>query len=203
MTQTEITEALHDNFPVVHKAILKVAERMPSIKEKFYDGKLPCNCHFTLEECEEIYKELDANPLEMIYLRENFKEEYTDVYEISGTHKFLADYKKDQNIKCCNTCKFCVGKTSENSFIPKPYCKVYGKFLSSFNAKVYEDYCSSYAKTKLPKPRMWYKNNAPINLNPFGETDTINGIKKEKMYEAKKRSVPNTIIRVNQVGFDN
>lgn len=201
MTQTDIMKALHENNLIVHDAVVKVSERVPSVKSKFYDGKLPCNTHFTLAECEEIYKELGANQLQLIYLRENFKEEYSDVYEITGTHKFLEEYKKDPNIKCCNTCKYLLGMTGSHK-MPQPYCKVYQKYLESFDAKVYEDWCSSYLKVNLPKPRQWFKESAPINLNMYGETNTINGIEKEKMYAAKKRSVPNTIVRVNQVGFD-
>ena len=201
MTQTDIMKALHENNLIVHDAVLKVSERVPSVKAKFYDGKLPCNTHFTLAECEEIYKELGANQLQLIYLRENFKEEYSDVYEITGTHKFLEEYKKDPNIRCCNTCKYLLGMTGSHK-MPQPYCKVYQKYLESFDAKVYEDWCSSYLKIDLPKPRQWFKESAPINLNMYGETNTINGIEKEKMYAAKKRSVPNTIVRVNQVGFD-
>ena len=202
MTQTDIMNALHENNLIVHDAVVKVSERMPSVKAKFYDGKLPCNTHFTLEECEEIYKEIGANPLQLIYLKENFREEYSDIYEITGTHKFLEEYKKNPDIKCCNTCKYCIGKTSPNHIIPHPYCEVYDKYLSSFDAKVYEDWCSSYLRIKLPNPRQWFKDNAPVNLNMYGKTDTVNGIEKEKMYAAKKRSVPNTIVRVNQVGFD-
>lgn len=201
MTQTDIMKALHENNLIVHDAVVKVSERVPSVKAKFYDGKLPCNTHFTLAECEEIYKELGANPLQLIYLRENFNEEYSDVYEITGTHKFLEEYKKDPNIKCCNTCKYLLGMTGSHK-MPQPYCKVYQKYLESFDAKVYEDWCSSYLKIDLPKPRQWFKESAPINLNMYGETNTINGIEKGKMYAAKKRSVPNTIVRVNQVGFD-
>ena len=202
MTQKDIINTLHKTNLLVHEAIEKVAERVPSIKAKFYDGRLPSNTHFTLVECEEIYKELNANPLQLIFLRENFKEGYTDVYEINGTHKFLEEYKNNPNIKCCNTCKYCIGMTSSSHIVPHPYCEVYKAYLSSFDAKVYEDWCSSYLKAKLPKPRQWFKDNAPINLNSFGETDTINGIEKSKMYAAKQRSVPNTIVRVNQVGFD-
>lgn len=201
MTQTDIMKTLHENNLIVHDAVMKVSERVLSVKAKFYDGKLPCNTHFTLAECEEIYKELGANPLQLIYLRENFKEEYSDVYEITGTHKFLEEYKKDPNIKCCNTCKYLLGMTGSHK-MPQPYCKVYQKYLESFDAKVYEDWCSSYLKVDLPKPRQWFKESAPINLNMYGETNTINGIEKKKMYAAKKRSVPNTIVRVNQVGFD-
>ena len=201
MTQTDIMKALHENNLIIHDAVVKVSERVPSVKAKFYDGKLPCNTHFTLAECEEIYKELGANPLQLIYLKENFKEEYSDVYEITGTHKFLEEYKKDPNIKCCNTCKYLLGMTGSHK-MPQPYCKVYQKYLESFDAKVYEDWCSSYLKVDLPKPRQWFKESAPINLNMYGETNTINGIEKKKMYAAKKRSVPNTIVRVNQVGFD-
>lgn len=201
MTQTDIMKALHENNLIVHDAVVKVSERVPSVKAKFYDGKLPCNTHFTLAECEEIYKELGANPLQLIYLRENFNEEYSDVYEITGTHKFLEEYKKDPNIKCCNTCKYLLGMTGSHK-MPQPYCKVYQKYLENFDAKVYEDWCSSYLKIDLPKPRQWFKESAPINLNMYGETNTINGIEKGKMYAAKKRSVPNTIVRVNQVGFD-
>ena len=202
MTQKDIMKALHENNLVIHEAIIKVSERMSSVRSKLINGKLYCNTHFTLEECIEIYKEAGADELQLLYLKENFKEGYNDVYEISGTHKFLEEYKKNPDIICCNTCKFCKGKTTIDNPVPKPYCDVYEKLLSSFKAKVYEDFCSSYLKANLPKPRQWFKDNAPINLNIYGDTDTINGIKKEKMYEAKKRSVPNTIIKVNQVGFD-
>ena len=187
----------------VNEAVSKAAEKLPSLKEKFVDGKVPCHTTLSLPEVEEIYKQLDANPLELIYLKENFKqpEEERDVYEIKGTHDFLDEYAVNPKIKCCNTCKHLCGVTNK-SMMPKPYCKVYEDYISNFNAKVYEDYCSSYCRILLPKPRQWFKENAPINLNMYGDTDTINGIKKEKMYEAKTRSVPNTVVRVNQIGFD-
>lgn len=204
MTQKEIIHALDLNKSYTISVIRKVAERMPSLKAKYYNGVLPPNTHFSLEETIEIYKELGANPLQIQFMKENFvevKKEQKDVYTMNGTMKFLEQYKKDPNIKCCNTCKYLIGMTGRFK-MPKPYCKVYEKLLMDFNAKVYEDWCSSYCKADLPKPRQWFKDCAPINLNIYGETNTINGIEKEKMYEAKKRSVPNTIVRVNQVGFD-
>ena len=85
--------------------------------------------------------------------------------------------------------------------MPQPFCKVYNMYLKSFNAKVYEDYCTSYLKANLPKPRQWFKENAPINLNMYGETGTINGIDNSKMMNTE-RSVKGVITRVNQVGFD-
>jgi hypothetical protein len=85
--------------------------------------------------------------------------------------------------------------------MPQPYCKVYEKYLASFDAKVYEDWCTSYLKTNLPKPRQWYKDNAPINLNMYGETNTINGINISKMMNTE-RSVKGVVVRVDQVGFD-
>ena len=76
------------------------------------------------------------------------------------------EYKKNPEIKCCNTCKYLIGVTGSHK-MPQPYCKVYEKFLASFNAKVYEDWCTSYFKSNLSKPRQWYKEIAPLDLKSF------------------------------------
>ena len=202
MTEYEITKSVKHDNKRIHAAILTTAERVPSIKAKLRNGKIPHCTDFTLEECIEIFKEFGANELELIMLNENYKEhkrkEY-DGYRITGTLEFLKKYQANPNIKCCNTCKFLMGVVKDK--MPKPYCRVYENFLYTFKARVYEDWCSSYCKCNLPKPRQWFKDSAPINLNMYGETDTINGIEKSRLMNSK-RSVPNTIIRVNQVGFD-
>ena len=201
MTQADIIRALRKQMSDVRSAILKVAENHPSHKEKFVDGKFVQNTHLSFEECMDVYKELNANELQIIYLQENYKKGYTDYYEITGTHKFLEKFEKDPNIKCCNTCCFCVGKTNETNKVPQPFCEVYNKYLKTLEANVYEDWCSSYLRAKLPKPRQWFRKHAPINLNMYGETDTINGIENSRMMNSE-RSVKDAVVRVNQVGFD-
>ena len=201
MTLTDIEKllGLYHHRPI--DAAKEVMEELPSLKAKTYNGKLYMNSHLSWEEVEAICKKMKLNELQIMYLKEHYEDKPDpDIYEIPGTHKFLEEYKKDPNIKCCNTCKYLLGITGAYK-MPQPYCKVYNKRLASFNAKVYEDWCSSYLKTDLQKPRQWFKENAPINLNMFGETGTTNGIENSRLMNSK-RSVPNTIVRVNQVGFD-
>ena len=201
MTLTDIEKllGLYHHRPI--DAAKEVMEELPSLKAKTYNGKLYMNSHLSWEEVEAICKKMKLNELQIMYLKEHYEDKPDpDIYEIPGTHKFLEKKKKEPNIKCCNTCKYLLGITGTYK-MPQPYCKVYNKRLASFNAKVYEDWCSSYLKTDLQKPRQWFKENAPINLNMFGETGTTNGIENSRLMNSK-RSVPNTIVRVNQVGFD-
>lgn len=201
MTITDISKLLNIPLFKISPKIKELSESMPSLAAKYYRGQLYLNSHFSLEEIDAICKKLELNELQITYLHENFKEMPSpDIYEIPGTHKFLESYKKDPNIKCCNTCKFLIGVTGSHK-MPQPHCKVYGKLLETFDAKVYEDWCSSYLRANLPKPRQWFKDTAPINLNMYGETGTINGIDNSKMMNTE-RSVKGVVTRVNQVGFD-
>lgn len=201
MTSIEIERLLHLEHHKVCDAIKETSKTLPSLAAKYYNGKLYMNANFSLEEVDAIAKTLNLNELQITYLHENFTEKPDpDIYEIPGTHNFLEEYKKDPGIKCCNTCQFLMGVTG-NHKMPQPYCKVYEKYLVSFNAKVYEDWCSSYLKSKLTKPRQWFKENAPMNINMFGEIGTINGIDNSKMMNSE-RSVKGVVTRVNQVGFD-
>ena len=202
MTLTELSKLLDIPWYVISPKVKELSETMPSHAAKYYKGQLFPNSHFSLEEIDAICEKLELNPLQKIYVHENFKEMPSpDIYEIYGTHKFLEEYKKNPDIKCCNTCKYLIGVTGAHKK-PQPFCKVYNKLLESFDAKVYEDWCSSYLKVNLPKPRQWYKDNAPINLNMYGETNTINGINISKMMNTE-RSVKGVVVRVDQVGFDN
>ena len=182
-------------------AVKALVDKMPSLKAKTYNGKLYKESHLSWEEVETISLQMNLNELQIMLLKEHYKDKpYPDIYEIPGTHKFLKEYKTNPDIKCCNTCKFLIGMTGSHK-MPQPYCKVYEKYLASFDAKVYEDWCSSYLKANLSKPRQWYKENAPINLNMYGETGTINGIDNSKMMNTE-RSIKGVVVRVNQVGFD-
>lgn len=201
MTSAELERLLNIPKKDITDAAREVSKTMPSLAAKYYKGQLFQNSHFSLDEINAIAKVLNLNEIQLIYLHEHFTEKPSpDIYEIQGTHKFLEKFKKDPKIKCCNTCKFLLGVTGSHK-MPQPYCKVYEKYLASFNAKVYEDWCSSYLYTKLPKARQWFKDNAPINLNMYGETGTINGIDNSKMMNSE-RSVKGVVTRVNQVGFD-
>lgn len=201
MTITDISQLLDIPLFKLSPKIKELSESMPSLAAKYRRGQLYPNSHFSLEELDAICEKLELNKLQITYLHENFEEKPSpDIYEIPGTHKFLEEYKKDPDIKCCNTCAYLLGVTGSRK-MPQPYCKVYEKLLESFNAKVYEDWCSSYLKAKLPKPRQWYKETAPINLNMYGETGTINGIDNSKMMNSE-RSIKGVVVRVNQVGFD-
>ena len=201
MTIRDISRLTNVKNYKIDEAAKQIIDEVPSFRKKTINGRLKSEAHLSWEEVEAICKKLKLNELQIMVVKENFSEEPApDIYEIPGTHKFLAQYKKNSNIKCCNTCKYLIGVTGTHK-MPQPYCKVYEKNLSTFSARVYEDWCSSYCKCDLPKPRQWFKDTAPINLNMYGETETINGIEKSRLMNSK-RSVPNTIIRVNQVGFD-
>ncbi len=200
MTQAEIIKMFNKQSNDVVAAVRRASEKIPSIKNKYVNGRLWFNTNFNLEETREICKELKLNELQIIYMEENFQERpETDVYTISGTNAFLLEFKKNPTIKCCNTCKFLKGKASMSE-MPKPFCSLYNKYLESFDAKVYEDYCNSYLYLKLEQPRQWFKDNAPANLDIFGNTNTINGIKRDKMQVHRKRNEP--IRYANRVGLD-
>ena len=202
MTITELSKLLDMSMSKISPKIKELSKDLPSLAAKYYNGQLYPHCNFSREEINAICDKLNLNSLQRLYVLEHFKEKPApDIYEIKGTHKFLEEYKLNPDIKCCNTCKYLIGVTASNCK-PQPYCKVYNKLLESFNAKVYEDWCASYLNAKLPKPRIWYKENAPINLNMYGETNTVNGIEMSKMMNTE-RSVKGVIVRVNQVGFDN
>lgn len=208
MTEAEITRNLKLGTTTVVEAIKRVAEQTPSIKKKYIDGKLWCGTQFSLEETKAIYKELGCNELQITLLEENWIEKSPiDVYTITGTNKTIIENNLTK--RCCNTCEFLVGKTS-SSINLRPYCKLYNKLLdrvlipiskSKFRKfNVYDDYCKNYSYKKQDKLRMWYKENAPTNLNQYGKLDTTNGIEQEKLNVQRKRNEP--IILVNQVGFD-
>ena len=201
MTLTDIEKILGIWHHRPIDAVKALVDKMPSLKAKTYNGKLYKESHLSWEEVEVISHQMNLNELQIMLLKEHYKDKPDpDIYEIQGTHKFLKEYKTNPDIKCCNTCKFLIGMTGSHK-MPKPYCKVYEKYLASIDAKVYEYWCSSYLKANLPKPRQWYKENAPINLNMYGETGTINGIDNSKMMNTE-RSIKGVVVRVNQVGFD-
>lgn len=199
MTSAEISKHLKLAQCTVSQAVKRAAEYTESIKKKFVNGSLWFCTEFTLEETKIIFKELNATDFQIILMEENWKETVeTDVITIKGTNRFLSDFEKDPYIQCCNTCKYLVGKVTTK--MPRPFCSLYNKFLESFNANVYEDWCSSYCYLELPKARRWYKDNAPINLNMFGEIGTINGINNEDLQKHRRNGDP--VIHVNQIDFD-
>lgn len=200
MTQAELSRNYNVHVDKILAATKKTAETMPSIKSKFINGKLWCNTQFNLEETKAICTELGFNKLQLILLEENFKEvPETDVITIRGTKAYLKEFEKNPKIQCCNTCEYLKGKCSDNG-MPKPFCSLYNRYLNSMKANVYEDWCSSYTYIKLPKARQWFKDNAPHNLNMYGEVNTINGIDKSKLQVQRKRNEP--VIIVNKIGFD-
>lgn len=199
MTQAQMTRILKKRDSDILEAIQKAAEYTPSIAKKFINGRLWYNTQFTLSETKAILKELHCSKLQCIYIEENFQEvPETDVYTIKGTNKFVMDWKKNPHIQCCNTCKYICGKVAGYK-MPQPFCKVYNTYLYKYN--VYEDYCSSYEYLELPKPRKWFKENAARNLNMYGETDTVNGVKKEEFVSGEEWG-NRPVELVNQVGFD-
>lgn len=208
MTESEIIRNLKLGTTTVTEAIKRAAEKTPSIKKKYIDGKLWCCTQFNLEEAKAIYKELGCNELQLTLLEENWIEKpATDVYTITGTNKAIIENNLTK--KCCNTCEFLIGKTS-SSINLRPYCNLYKKLLDKTvvpitknkfrKVNVYSDYCVNYSYKKQDKLRMWYKKNAPTNLNQYGRIDTTNGIEQEKLNTHRKRNEP--IILVNQIGFD-
>lgn len=208
MTKADIIRTLHVKDDRVTIAIRELAEKYPSIKKKFVNGKLWMGTEFNLEEAKLIYKKLGRNELEILLIEENWREvPETDVFTIKGTNKFLAE-KNCKEKKCCNNCKFLKGKTTK--VIPRPYCDVYKKLLDATTIKIsetksrfvniYEDYCSSYVYAELEQPRRWYKQFAPMNLNQFGKTDFVNGIERKRLDKQRKKNEPITI--VTQLGFD-
>ena len=201
MTEQELAELIKKPKYKISKAIAELSKIMASLSKKCFKDKLYPNSELSWEEIEAICKELNCNTLQIMFVKEHFKS-YTppDIYEIEGTHKYLEKYKENPHVKCCNTCKYLIGVTGSHK-MPQPYCKVYERFLESFYAKVYEDWCSSYTYIELSKPRQWFKDNAPINLNIYGDIGTINGIDNSKMMNSK-RSVKGVVTRVNQIGFD-
>lgn len=191
-----ITKIRHGN---IVDAIAECAKTIPSIASKYVNGRLWFATEFNLDEIKAICKQLKCSKLQIIYIEENWKEEpETDIITIKGTNKFVEDWKKNPHIQCCNTCKHICGKVAGYK-MPQPFCKVYNIYLYKYN--VYEDYCSSYEYLSLPKPRKWFKENAPANLNMFGETDTVNGVKKEEFVSGEEWGNRPAEL-VNQVGFD-
>ena len=199
MTSAQISKTTHIHDSLVAQAIERASEYTPSIASKYVNGRLWFATEFNLEETKTILKELKCSRLMAIYIEENWKETAeTDVITIKGTNKFVEDWKKNPHIQCCNTCKYICGKVAGYK-MPQPFCKVYNTYLYKYN--VYEDYCSSYKYLELPKPRKWFKENAPTNLNMYGETDTVNGVKKEEFVSGEEWG-NRPVELVNQVGFD-
>lgn len=199
MTELQIIRNLHKEYSFIIETIRKLSEIMPSIKRKYCNGKLWPGTEFNLKETTAIYKAAGANELQLTLLEENWVDKVSpEVYTIKGTEDYVRKFNENNRIKCCNTCEYLRGKTTDK-IIPKPFCSVYEKFLRNFNANVYEDYCNSYKYNGLLMPRLWYKDNAPINLNKFGKTDTINGIERSRLNVEKKKGDP--VIIVDKVGF--
>lgn len=201
MTSAQISREVKQSEQNISRAIERASKYTPSIASKYHDGRLWFATEFNLEETKVILKELKCSRLMTIYIEENWKETAeTDVITIKGTNQFISDWNKNPKIQCCNTCRYLLGKCGEHK-MPQPYCKLYNKFLESFNAKVYEDYCSSYTYLELPKPRKWFKDNAPSNLNIYGETNTVNGIDRKEFVSGEEWG-NRPVELVNQVGFD-
>lgn len=199
MNAEDIRRLIKSGKSDVNDAIRKAAETNPSIASKFVNGRLWFNTQFNKDEVEIICKTLNLNKLQTIYVLENYIDRpETDVITISGTNGFVKRWEEDHHLKCCNTCKYLIGKMHDKR-MPQPYCKVYERYVASFG-KVYEDYCSSYLYIDLPKPRKWFKENAPNNLNIYGETDTVNGIDVSLFKNGEDCKGP--VKLVNQVGFD-
>lgn len=200
MTLDEIAKKLKLRNDTVIKAVKSLCEKDINFRNRFVIDKIYFKSEFSLEETKRIYKELGCNLLQITTLEETWKgDKLIDVFTIKGTQNFLEEYKKNPKKSCCNNCKYLKGCSVEGLLMPQPYCSVYQRLLKDINAKVYEDWCSSYVYANLPKPRQWYKENAPVNLNMYGETNTVNGINREELN--KTRESNEKIKIVNKVGF--
>ena len=94
MTQTDITRTLHVDEKTVHKAVVTTISKFPRLQKYIVNGKLFCNTQFNLEETIEIYKQLGRNDLEIIVLKENWKEvPETDVKKIMVDFVVFAGHK--------------------------------------------------------------------------------------------------------------
>lgn len=201
MTETELLHLLRIQEEKVRIGIKEAAKTVPSIKNKFYKGKLWRGTQFTLDEIKVICEKIGVNDLLMNYIEENWQEKpETDIYTLKGTKEFLKKFEENPAIQCCNTCKYLCGKAL-NSKMPKPFCKIYNRLLENFNANVYEDYCSSYSYIEFPKPRQWYKENAPSNLNMFGEKNTVNGVNLAK-FKTERSSDFIKLVNKDSIGLN-
>lgn len=198
MTRLELQKIFNLNFYEIKDIITQAGEIEKSIAKKMKTISLP-NTNFTIKECRVIADCAKANELMRIYIEENCTERIDpDGFKLKGSNDFLQKWKNKHNIRCCNTCSGLTGRKREQDNMSRPYCTVYHRYLENFNAKVYEDYCSSYLYNHYEKPRVWFKQNAPINLNQFGETDTVNGI---KLSEFKDRKNNEPINIIGDIGF--
>lgn len=208
MRRKEIIESLRVDKKKVTAILKDLAKEYPSFQKKYVNGKLRAGTEFNFEETKLIYKRLGRNELELLLLKENWQEvSENDIYTIKGTNKFLTE-ENCIDKKCCNNCKFLKGKITKA--IARPYCSVYEKLLDvakvkigktkSKNINIYEDYCSSYVQKENNEIRRWYKKNAPMNLNQYGKTDSVNGIKRDRLDKKRKRNEPITIVTC--LGFD-
>lgn len=199
MKPTEIMRALGVSQNVWNLALSKACKIKPELLAK----KQPhISNDYTLDECILIVSQMTGSELMVEYIKENFIEHIDEGFNINGTRDFVDRWNEGKRPKCCNTCKFCMGKVPESKSIPYPFCTVYNRYLHNFNARVYEDWCNSYLFEETEKPRMWLKENAPTNINLYGETDKVNGIKRSefKSSEETKRGAP--IVILGKVGFD-
>ena len=201
MTHSELKRLLNIRTEKLTPAIKECAKTIPSIAEKFIDGNIYVGSQFNLTEIKAILDKLKMPKIAYHYIEENYKDmPDVDIITIRGTNEFIENFKSNKYIQCCNTCKYLKGM-KEAFGMPKPFCNVYKNYLYKFKANVYKDYCTSYEYIELPKPRKWYKDNAPKNLNIFGDTNTVNGIDKN-IFLSGEECKGKPVELVNQVGFD-
>lgn len=207
MNAEEITRLVKLRHGTVSDTISKLAETDSRFASKYFNGRLWFNTQFNKEEVEIICKAMNLSKLETIYVLEHYVDRpETDVITITGTNAFIKKWEQDHHIKCCNTCQFCVGKVHPtdgggdyNTIMPSPFCKAYNRYVEAFG-KVYEDYCANYLYIDLPKARRWYKDNAPSNLDMYGEKNTVNGVDVSLFKNGEDCKGP--VKLVNQIGFD-
>lgn len=194
---SEIYKILGIERKTVKYAFKAAAENNQSIVDKVENGE-----DLSLDECIEIVSKIDRSNLMVEYLKENYIKnniKKSDGYYIEGTCDFLDRFSKNPKVKCCNTCDAIIGKIDTNSSIPKPFCSVYNRYLRSFNANVYLDWCSSY-KYKRTEAKMWLKSDSPTNINIYGNTDKVNGIKRSRFCSSENSNNEHVNI-IDKIGF--
>lgn len=108
---------------------------------------------------------------EQIMLEEDFTmrpPEKVKAKGIEGTEEFLEMVKRNPKKRCCSTCAYCIKATMRNRKpVPKPYCKLWERFLNRLKANPYKDYCKSWEYSEK-EPLIFYTHYSPINVDIYG-----------------------------------
>ncbi len=176
MTRQQIAEVMDCHINYIHSTFEAAIKENPELD--IYD---PSNnqkgkgCDYTLEQvllAMSYYREGHGiSEIEKAILTDEFTmrpPEKVKAIGIKGTDEFLKKIKNYPKKKCCSTCVYCTKSTMRNRKpIPKPFCKLWDRFLNRIKVDPYNDWCNQWEYSNQ-EPLIFYEHNSPVNLDIYG-----------------------------------